>query len=570
MRSIVGILASSIHTRRQRRNLKLLGWLTALFVALLALFSVMFHWLMAREGQTHSWVTAVYWTFVTMSTLGFGDITFASDAGRVFTIVVLLTGTIFLVVLLPFTFIQFFFMPWMEAQEAAQTPRSLPATTRGHVLLTRLGGIEESLLKMLAAAGVDGWIVAHDTAEAGPLIDAGYRVMAGPLDDPQTWRSARAEQAALVATTRPDTTNTNVAFTIRETAATVPIVATASADAAVDILTMAGCSRVLQLAKMLGEAMARRIAGRDGRARVVGEFDDLLIAEAVAGPELIGKTLAEARLREEVGLNAVGLWHRGHFDMAAAGIRIDATSVLVLAGSRDQLARYDAHFAIPDAPAGHTIIIGGGRVGRATAAALAAEARDYRIVEKDAARVRDPARAVIGDAAELSVLTQAGIQDCAAIVVTTHDDDMNVYLTLYCRRLRPDVQILSRSSRERNLSTLHRAGADFVMSYATTGATAIYNLLKRVDVLLLAEGLHVFRLDTPPELQGKCLANTDIRAATGCSVIAIGTHDHFDCNPDALQPLPADSDLVLIGDAEAESRFIERYGRGHREAAGTA
>jgi Trk K+ transport system NAD-binding subunit len=96
---------------------------------------------------------------------------------------------------------------------------------------------------------------------------------------------------------------------------------------------------------------------------------------------------------------------------------------------------------------------------QATASALAAEGRDYRIVEKDAARVRDPAQAVIGDAAELGGLTQAGIQECAAIVVTTHDDDMNVYLTLCCRRLRADVQILSRSSRERNLSTLHRAGA---------------------------------------------------------------------------------------------------------------
>jgi voltage-gated potassium channel len=570
VRSIVGILASSIHTRRQRRNLKLLGWLTALFIAVLALFSAMFHWLMAREGQTHSWVTAVYWTFVTMSTLGFGDITFTSDAGRFFTIVVLLTGTIFLVVILPFTFIQFFFMPWMEAQEAAQTPRSLPAHTQGHVLLTRLGGIEESLLAMLDSAGIEAWIVANDVAEAGPLIDAGYRVMAGPLDDPQTWRNARADRAALVATTRPDTTNTNVTFTVRETTAAVPIVATASADAAVDILTIAGCSRVLQLARMLGESMARRVTGRDGRARVVGEFDDLLIAEAIANPDLIGKTLAEARLWDAAGVNAVGLWARGRFDMAAAGIRIDATSVLVLAGSRDQLARYDARFAVPDAPAGHTIIIGGGRVGRATAAALATEGRDYRIIEQNAARVRDPARAVIGDAAELGVLTQAGIQECAAVVITTHDDDMNVYLTLYCRRLRPDVQILARSNRERNLSTLHRAGADFVMSYATTGATAIYNLLKRVDVLLVAEGLHVFRLDTPGELQGKCLANTDIRAATGCSVIAIGTDDHFDCNPDALQPLVADSDLVLIGDAEAESRFIERYGRGRRKAAGPA
>ena len=48
-------------------------------------------------------------------------------------------------------------------------------------------------------------------------------------------------------------------------------------------------------------------------------------------------------------------------------------------------------------------------------------------------------------------------------------------------------------------------------------------------------------------------------------VIAIGTADHFDCNPDALQPLAADSDLMLIGDAEAESRLIERYGRTRRQ-----
>lgn len=51
----------------------------------------------------------------------------------------------------------------------------------------------------------------------------------------------------------------------------------------------------------------------------------------------------------------------------------------------------------------------------------------------------------------------------------------------------------------------------------------------------------------------------------GAIVIAIGTAAHFYCNPDALQPLVADSDLVLIGDADAESRLIERYGRTRRQ-----
>ena len=568
MRFIVGMLSSVMRTRRQRQNLRMLGWLAAAFLAQITLFSCVFHWLMDREGQRHSWITSVYWTFVTMSTLGFGDITFHSDAGRAFTIVVLLSGTVFLLVLLPFTFIQFFFTPWMEAQEAALMPRSLPEKVSGHVLLTRIGAVEEALVKLLAAGGVEAYVLAADPTEATPLLDAGYRVMLGPLDDPATYRAARVGQAALVATTASDTTNTNVVFTVRETGATLPIVATASADAAVDILEMAGSTRVLQLGKMLGAALARRVLGRDGRTRVVGAFADLEIAEAaVAGTNLVGRSLAEARLREEAGVNAVGVWRRGVFECARPDTRLDATSVVMLAGTPEQFARYDALHGIAGATAGRTIIIGGGRVGRAVAATLAAEGLDFRLIEKDAARIRDPARGVLGDAAEHDVLLRAGIEDCSAVVITTHDDDVNVYLTLYCRRLRPDVQILARSTRERNVSTLHRAGADVVMSYATTGATAISNLLKRVDILLVAEGLHIFRLDTPPALVGRCLAESDIRHTTGCTVIAIGTAEHFDANPDALRPLAADSDLVLVGDVEAESRFIERYGRRHPGAA---
>ncbi|NIP80294.1 MAG: potassium channel protein, partial [Gemmatimonadetes bacterium] len=73
------------------------------------------------------------------------------------------------------------------------------------------------------------------------------------------------------------------------------------------------------------------------------------------------------------------------------------------------------------------------------------------------------------------------------------DDATNIYLTIYCRRLRPDVQIVSRATLERNVTTLHRAGADFVMSYSSMGANAILNVLQSGDVVMVAEGLEVFR-----------------------------------------------------------------------------
>ena len=560
MRFFVGILASVVKTRRQRRNLRLLGWLGLFFLLMLGSYSVLFHWLMAREGQSHSWVTAVYWTFVTMSTLGFGDITFQSDAGRLFTIVVLMSGTIFLLVLLPFSFIQFFFLPWMEAQESAGTPRSLSASVRGHVILTQLAAVEESLIRLLAANGIEHVIVVGTTAEAGPLLDAGYQVMVGPLDDPATYRQAQVEQAALVATTRADTTNTNVTFTVREVSAGVPIVATASSDASVDILKLAGANQVLRMGQMLGEALARRVLGRDGRSRMIGQFDDLRIAEAAVGPTgLAGQTLAETKLRQEVGVTVVGTWYRGGFKPATPETLLHRSSLLVLAGSAEQLARYDQRYAVPGMAGGLTLIIGSGRVGRAVAAALAADGQAYAIIDKDPARILDADHGLVGDAARRELLEQAGIDRCSAVVITPRDDDMNVYLTLYCRKLRTDIQILSRATLDRNVSTLHRAGADFVMSYATTGSTTIYNLLRRIDILLLAEGLQIFRVDTPPELAGQRLGESGIHQQTGCTVVAVGQADHFSCNPEHDAVLVPEGELVLIGDADAEGRFLERF-----------
>ena len=80
---------------------------------------------------------------------------------------------------------------------------------------------------------------------------------------------------------------------------------------------------------------------------------------------------------------------------------------------------------------------------------------------------------VEGDAADQRVLRRAGLENASAVLVTPRDDDLNVYLTLYVRKLRPELQIVARSILDRNVTTLHRAGADAVLSYASLGATAL-------------------------------------------------------------------------------------------------
>src|SRR3546814_16994212 len=95
--------------------------------------------------------------------------------------------------------------------------------------------------------------------------------MVGDLDSPDAYRRARVEKAALVATTRTDMTNTNIAFTVRGISEHVPIVATAASAASVDVLERAGCAHVPQLGQPLGQAVARRGLGRAGRSGALGD-----------------------------------------------------------------------------------------------------------------------------------------------------------------------------------------------------------------------------------------------------------------------------------------------------------
>lgn len=554
-----GLIFSYFAASMHRRNLRFLVGLLAIFTALVGVFTVAFHVIMGYEDQSHSWATGVYWTLVTMTTLGFGDITFQSDLGRVFSVVVLLSGSLFLLILLPFAFIQFVFTPWMAMREAARAPRQLPESAGNHLILTTMGAIEETLIRRADHAGVSYVVIAGTLEEALQLHDRGYSVLFGEIDHPDTYTSARVNRAALVVATRGDMANTNITFTVREQAPGVPIVATATAAAAIDNLELAGADKVLLLGDMLGESMADR-ALHPGRAHVIGRFAGLRIAEATtAGTDLAGSTLASLGLRERTGVGVLGVWQRGHYSTALAGTTLGEGDLLLLAGTTEQLAAYDAAHAPQRTQQAGTIVIGGGRVGRAAGALLADAGVSYRIVEQRADRIRDVDTYVLGDASEIDVLEAAGIADAATVIITTHDDDVNVYLSIYCRRLRDDVRIVARATHDRNVSTLYRAGADSVLSYASIGATAIWNHLYPNDLVLLADGLSAFRRPTPAALAGRTLADSNLGRDTGCNLVGIQHEGAVIGNPEPSTVLPAGGELVLIGDADAEARFTARY-----------
>lgn len=260
-------------------------------------------------------------------------------------------------------------------------------------------------------------------------------------------------------------------------------------------------------------------------------------------------------------MNIVGAWKKGQYAPVSADTPITDDMTLLVSGTEAAHAEFEREFQPALRPPATAIVIGGGRVGRAASRNLAAFGIAHRMVEKSLELVREPdtSKYIIGDATEPGVLVAAGLETADSVAITTHDDDVNVYLTLYCRRIRPDIQILSRATLERNVSTLRRAGADFVLSYVPMEANAIFDILRHGNLLLLADGLEVFTVPVPADLAGKPIAEWNLRRDTGCNVLATRVRGGPAAPPDINAPLGPGTELVLIGDREDERRLFERY-----------
>jgi len=552
-----------IRDRIGEDNLKFVYRFFLGMMALILTYTILFHLLQEREGNVHTWFTGLYWTLTTMTTLGYGDITFQTDIGRIFTVCVLLTGMITLLIILPFAFIEFVYHPWMKAQSKSRAPVELSDDMRDHVVITHYDEVTHNLITKLRQYDYEYVLVIADLDEALQLHDQGLHIVHGDLDNPSTYRKVHVDQAALVTITSKDTVNTSVAFTVRDISEKVPIITTANSLASVDILELAGSSHVIQLGQQMGRFLGRMATGVDSMSHVIGKVEGLMFAEAgIGGTPLVDKTLKETRLREITGVTVVGIWERGRFEPATAETLLSERIILVLMGTEEQIMDYNELFAIYHVSEAPIIIIGGGRVGRAAGATLAENNVDYRIIEQRQDRIKDNDKYIFGDAADLETLKQAGIMESPTVIITSHEDDTNVYLTIYCRRLRPDIQIISRAKLERNVDTLHRAGADFVMSYASMGANIIFNLLKRNDIVMITEGLNLFRVKLPVELAAKTIGETEIQQNTGCYITAVYAGGKMHVNPDPSMRLPAESEVILIGSIEAENTYLKIYGKG--------
>lgn len=152
----------------------------------------------------------------------------------------------------------------------------------------------------------------------------------------------------------------------------------------------------------------------------------------------------------------------------------------------------------------HYVICAYGRVGRAAAQELTQQRADLVVIESKAELeplLIDAGLPYIrGDAAQESVLDEAGIRRAKALLCAMDSDAVNVYITLTARALNPRLFIISRASSPESIDTLVRAGSDRVVSpYVVSGVRMARMalqpaVLEFVDMVNMAPDLRIEEL----------------------------------------------------------------------------
>jgi Trk K+ transport system NAD-binding subunit len=564
MKFIISQVTFLVTDREQRANLRALLKYLAFLAVLITTYAVLFHVIKLNvEGEQHSWITGFYWTLVVMTTLGFGDVTFTSDIGRAFSIVVLLSGVVFLLVMLPFLFIRLFYAPWLEARVRLRAPREVPEGTAGHVIIARYDAIAVGLAARLRGEDIPHFVIEPDPSVAARLSAEGVSVVLGESDGRATYEKLRAPSARMVLANCEDTENTNITLTTREVAPEIPIVAIAEQEDSIDILQLSGASTVLPLKTQLGEYLANRVAAGRAEAHVIGGFRGLQIAELPArDTPFAGVTVRDTHLRRRTGLNLVGFWERGRLRPAYPQSAIQADSVIVVAGTTAQMAALNQVLGT-NGISSLILIIGAGKVGQAAARALHRKGLTVHSIDRGEGALdclREFSDDVFaGDAADRALLERAGIHRAASVLLTTNDDAMNIYLAVYCRRLNAKLRIVSRITHERNVEAIHRAGADFVLSYTTLGIEAVMSLLHGHEPVLVGEGVELYAIPVPESLADRPLRESGIGSRTGLSVVALRTGENLEVQLTAETILGSGAELLVLGSRDQRRTFAEAF-----------
>ena len=302
---------------------------------------------------------------------------------------------------------------------------------------------------------------------------------------------------------------------------------------------------------------------------------------------------------------ALGLLDRDQYSLILTGsllsITVNPLLIRLIAPAEKWLQKLpavwrllDRHRPMPlpveETIAGHVVIVGYGRVGRHIINLLGKMNIPHLVIDADAERIEELSQRGVpnlyGDAANSEVLTHAGLERARAIVVAGPNESSSELVVAAARDLAPELPIIARATTEEGIDHLAKLGAQDVIHPELEGGLEIvrHTLLKlgfpvpeiirymdavrrdHYDLQINTEEEHRllhdlinasgnievtwFRLEADNPLIGRTLQESNLRAHTGASVVAIMRDHQLIANPKSFTTFEAEDRVGFIGDPE--------------------
>ncbi|MCC6189324.1 MAG: cation:proton antiporter [Anaerolineales bacterium] len=239
---------------------------------------------------------------------------------------------------------------------------------------------------------------------------------------------------------------------------------------------------------------------------------------------------------------------------------------------------------------GHVVVVGWGRVGHHIVDVLNHLGAPRLVIEADAPRVEALRRlgvpTLFGDAANSEVMAHAHLERARALVVTLPDEAASQVVVAAARRLAPNLPIIARAATQEGVAHLAALGAqDVVHPELAGGLEIVRSTLLRLGYLahqveqyanIVRREHYDLAVNTPDEnrilrqlisaardidltwvrlgegdpLVGQTLAQADLRAQTGASVVALYRDGRLLANPKSQTVFQSGDHVGLIGEPE--------------------
>lgn len=168
--------------------------------------------------------------------------------------------------------------------------------------------------------------------------------------------------------------------------------------------------------------------------------------------------------------------------------------------------------------------------------------------------------AVTGNVMDPELVPGLGIRNFdGAVVAIGEDMEASIMATMVVSELGVP-HILAKAQSELHAKILRKVGADRVVLPETeVGIRYANNLVHGnfFDAVELSPDISIMEINVRREWEGKSLKQLNMRAKYKINVIGIKNEDGFEVNPDADDPLLANSQLVAIGRNEVLNRLAE-------------